>query len=171
MAGNDVDNIIARLIAREGGFVDNPADPGGCTKYGITLAGWHDVFEHQITCDQLRQITRVNAHHFYMKWGARANIWELLDISPALAEVVFDTSVLFGPGRAIKWLQLEAGIVDDGIIGKDTLKAAAKNPERLVRRLVARRIRYHTRRCKIDPRQNIFLAGWVNRAAELLEFV
>jgi lysozyme family protein len=37
-----IDDLIGRVIAREGGYVDNAADAGGPTKYGITLATLHD---------------------------------------------------------------------------------------------------------------------------------
>lgn len=163
-----MEQIIDRLLRREGGFVDRPEDAGGCTNFGITRGGWELVMDFPITCDELRSLTRHDASEFYKKWGEQAGIWIVMDMDPYLCEVLFDTSVLFGPGRAIRWMQLEAGTDDDGIIGPDTLAACQSNPRRIARALIARRIQHHAHKVTTQPSQVVFLMGWMNRCTELL---
>lgn len=164
--------ILRRLVAREGGYVDNPADPGGCTNYGITRAGWEGVIGRPITCEQLRKLSPTAAILFYERWGQQYGIWQLLDIDFALTEIVMDSSVLFGAGRITKWMQLELGIDDDGVIGTDTIAAIhAMGAREVSKRILARRLNSHAYRVSRDTSKAIFLAGWINRCTELLRLV
>lgn len=121
-----------------------------------------------ITCDELRRLSSIQANRFYRQWGAVNGIWPVLDVNPYLCEVLFDTSVLFGPGRAIRWMQLEAGVDDDGIIGPDTLQHIAFTPIRVAHGLIARRIMHHAYKVRIEPSQLTFLMGWMQRCTDLL---
>ena len=124
-----------------------------------------------ITCDELRRLSTNEAVRFYRQWGALSGIWPVLDVSRYLCEVLFDTSVLFGPGRAIRWMQLEAGTDDDGIIGPDTMKHIALAPQLVAQGILARRIMHHAYKVKIAPRQAVFLMGWMQRCADLMRLV
>jgi hypothetical protein len=164
--------ILRRLVAREGGYVDDPIDPGGCTNYGITRAGWEGVIGRPITCEQLRKLTPTAAVLFYERWGQQYGIWQLLDLDFALAEIVMDSSVLFGAGRVTKWMQLDLGIEDDGIIGQDTIEAIkARGPRAVAKRVLSRRLHSHAYRVSRDTSQARFLVGWINRCTDLMTLV
>lgn len=161
--------MIYRLIAREGGYVDNPADPGGCTNFGITRAAYHDLIGRPITCDELKKLTTKQAHEFYLKWGSRYGIWDLMPLGLPLVEVMLDTSVLFGPGRAIRWLQLEAGVEDDGFVGPKTIEGAGKvGSSKVALGVINRRINHHFGRAANNYQQFQFLKGWIRRSFDLV---
>lgn len=168
MENANVDAIVRRLINREGGYVENPHDIGGCTNFGITRGAWELVMGHPISCEELRNLTRHQAERFYQRWGSLNGIWAVADVSPYLCEVLFDTSVLFGPGRAIRWMQLEANEDDDGIIGPDTMRAIQVKPDRIARNIIGRRVMHHAFKCKTDRTQIVFLMGWMERCVNLL---
>ena len=169
MDQQDLDGIVRRLIRREGTeYTENPFDAGGCTKFGITRGGWELVMGTPITCDELRNLTFPQAEDFYRRWGSLNGVWPVGDVSPYLCEVLFDTSVLFGPGRAIRWMQLEANVDDDGLIGPDTLKHIQVKPERIAHNIIGRRIMHHAFKCKTDHTQIRFLMGWMERCVALL---
>jgi lysozyme family protein len=115
------------VLVEEGGYVDNPADPGGITNMGITrrtLAAWRHVSpESALSKDEVKALTRAEAAEIY-----RAQYWTPCrgDALPAgLDLAVFDYAVNSGPDRAIRALQTALGVVADGIAGPVTLAAVA----------------------------------------------
>lgn len=168
--GSGIERIVNRLLNHEGGYVDDPLDSGGCTNWGITRGGWLDLFGTPITCEELKKLPRSEAIRFYLKWGERYGVWELFDLHAGLCEIILDTSVLFGPGRAIKWLQLEAGVEDDGFIGEKTLKAIkTQGAMRVGRGVLKRRLIHHAHRVSQVPSQVRYLLGWITRCTDLME--
>lgn len=164
-----VDEILKRLVAREGGYTHNPLDAGGCTNYGITVSGWQGVMGSSINCEQLKAMRPVQAIAFYRQWGQQYGIWQLLEIHPGLTEIAMDSSVLFGAARVIKWIQLEVGVDDDGIIGPDTMNGIVSRGARLVATgILRRRIQSHAYRVSREPSQVVFLCGWMNRCTDLM---
>ena len=111
-------------FTQEGGFVDNPDDPGGATNLGITLTTLDDWENADLPVSAIRSLQRPLAEQIYHK-----NYW--LKMSCGLLPggvdlMVFDSGINIGPGRAIEQLQ-DALMVDvDGQIGPMTLAAAAK---------------------------------------------
>lgn len=164
-----VDGILKRLVAREGGYSEDPHDAGGCTNYGITRAGWQGIMGSTITCEQLKAMRPVQAMAFYRQWGQQYGIWQLLEIHPGLTEIVMDSGVLFGAARVIKWMQLEAGVDDDGIIGPNTMRGIVDRGARLIATaILSRRIQSHAYRVSRDTSQARFLVGWMNRCTALM---
>lgn len=126
-----------KLIRKEGGFVNHPADPGGATNMGITIANWKAYGKDKdndgdIDEADLRFIDRTDAFEFYQK-----RFWNPMNLhlfqSQDLAEIVFDHAVNAGISRAVKMLQFilhyqygrkEIGM--DGILGMQTLSAVNK---------------------------------------------
>ena len=108
-----VDVIIARTIDQfEGGFVNDPDDPGGATNFGITIADLRRWRKQPTTPDDVRAMTRDTAIQIYWVyyWNA-PNIGALPD---ELQPVVFDAGVNLGPGAlygAITRLE-ERGLIE-----------------------------------------------------------
>ena len=122
-------NFDAALTAllkpgREGGFSNNPADPGGMTNLGVTKVVWEAWIGHPVTEAGMRALTPAMVAPLY-----RLRYWDTVsgnDLPSGIDYAIFDCSVNSGPGRAVKLLQESLGITADGIIGPKTLAAIAK---------------------------------------------
>ncbi len=121
---------IDETLDREGAeFTNNPRDPGGATKWGVTLRTARAVYGARFTVEQLRQLTREQAFGLYVhRFVIAPRIDQITD--DRLRFVVFDFGVNAGPERAIASLQaVLAHDVDfstlavDGKLGPKTLAA------------------------------------------------
>lgn len=106
-----IDTLIDRLIAREGGYIDHPADRGGATNWGITRAvaradGWQG---------SMRDLPRARAAAIYARVYWRGPGFDRIAArAPALAEELFDTGVNMGTGVAIGFLQRALNALNRG---------------------------------------------------------
>lgn len=119
------------LIRRhEGGYVNHPADPGGCTNLGITLATYRAHGHPRATCAELRRLTWEGAADIY-----RRAYWNLVraDELPAGVDLcVMDTAVNSGPQRAV-WLLQDALGRPRGRLNNDLVaRAWAADPAALI---------------------------------------
>jgi lysozyme family protein len=90
------------ILKWEGGYVNDPDDPGGETKYGISKR----AYPH-LDIANLKMIDAV--YIYYNDYWAKAGCSEL---EYPYNVVVFDTAVNCGVGRALKWLKQSEGIDD-----------------------------------------------------------
>lgn len=114
-------DCLAILLKEEGGFVNNPHDPGGITNLGVTAKTWAAWTGTKPTEADMRALTPERVGPLY-----RTRYWNavLADcLPPALALIVFDFAVNAGPARAAKMLQGVVGASQDGSVGPATLKA------------------------------------------------
>lgn len=123
------ERAIAVTLKHEGGFVDHPSDPGGATKYGISLRFLQDVGvdidrDGDVDADDIRELTIEQAKVLYYR-----KFWSRYDYGSLgghkVAAKVFDLSVNMGPRQAHKLLQRAlracgARLDDDGILGPIT---------------------------------------------------
>ena len=151
---------VTKTIAREGGatITENPADPGGLTKYGISQRAYPSL--------DIRALTEAQAQAIYKR-----DYWDAIkgDAIPsqAVAEAIFDTCVNMGVGTGIRLAQTVVGTPPDGKIGPKTLAALTAMDERLFfARFALAKIRRYTDICQKTPSQRVFLLGWVVRALE-----
>ena len=160
--------LIEGVIAREGGFVDHPADRGGPTKYGITKATLAEWRGRAVTREEVRDLPRNEAHAIYADRYVRRPSYERIT-DDRLREHVVDAAVLHGPSRATRWLQEVVGVKADGVLGPVTGAAVNRQPPEVVgRRFAVHRIRFLGRLVTNDPAQAVFCAGWLNRATHFL---
>lgn len=158
----DYDTAFNRLIGNEGGYTNNPADPGGETNWGIT---W-PILNQAITAGFMPQgttiasLTRDQASVIY-----KAFFWDkgLMDqYDPAIAFQVFDFAVNSGVVTALKQLQIAVGATPDGNIGPATVAAIkALQPAQVIMLLLAQRLDFWRRL----PTWSSFGSGWAGRAA------
>lgn len=149
--------MINRILSHEGGYVNDPRDPGGETNWGISKRSYPNL--------PIKSLTREQAIALYERdfWVAH----KLNKIPEALAYQVLDFAVNSGAGTAIRALQRAAGVADDGVIGPHTLEAISKCAlHDLVMRLTAERLMYLTK-CKAWP---TYGKGWVLRVAKNLQW-
>ncbi|MEY3634089.1 MAG: hypothetical protein RLZZ61_499 [Pseudomonadota bacterium] len=174
---DNIDELIDDLIAREGGFVDHPADKGGPTCWGITQA----VARRHGYMGQMENLPHSVATLIYKKQYWRTpSLDKLAKIAPILATELFDTGVNMGPRTAIGFLQralnaLNRNGVDypdiavDRTIGSDTLRALeaflekrGPSAERVLTKAVdALQGAYYVRLAEERPTQEAFLYGWL----------
>ena len=129
----DIDTLIDELIAREGGYVNHPADRGGPTCWGITEA----VARSHGYAGTMRAFPRSGAAAIYRRlYWLKPRFDAVAVRAPRLAAELFDTGVNMGPAIAAGFLQralnaLNRGASDypdiatDGAIGPVTLQALA----------------------------------------------
>lgn len=125
MAATSFDASMKFMLLSEGGWSNNPRDPGGATMEGITFATFRAHFPHA-TLDDLRDITNEQRDDIY-----RHGYWNAVkaDDLPAGVDLsVFDFGVNAGPGRSTRLLQGVVGTPEDGILGPHSLASIAAMP-------------------------------------------
>jgi lysozyme family protein len=166
-----VATIIDGLIGREGGFVNDPTDKGGITKFGITKPTLTEWLGHEATDADIAALTRDDAERVYRElFLERTRFDEIAD--PVLLELVVDCAVLHGRSAAGHWLQEAAGVTADGKVGPATIAAVnAAKPLQLYLRICATRWRFMGADVGANPAQAKFIHGWCNRGAAFLDQV
>ena len=124
------DQAFQIIVGEEGGFTDNPADPGNWTagvcgkgicrgtKYGIAASSHPSLDIASLTLEQAQTIYR-------------DTYWTPIqaDVLPKpLSLLVFDAAVNCGVNRAVGWLQAASGCAVDGVLGPQTLAAIEAQP-------------------------------------------
>ena len=156
------DLAFTALLGHEGEFSDNPLDPGGATRWGITE---RVARKHGYRGD-MRDLPQDTARKI-----AKIEYWDEVradELPEAVRYAVFDGAYNSGQAQSIKWLQRAAGAVDDGKLGPKTLAAVrACDPEALAARYIGHRL---------DMVNDLktwgaFGRGWSQRLAEILKQV
>jgi lysozyme family protein len=160
---------VAVVLKHEGGYVNNPNDPGGETNFGISkrflsqhaLPGW-DV--------SIKDMTVEFARDCYLKcfWQPQ-NYSKIAD--QTVATKVFDAAVNMGPQQANRLLQQAlgklgfGGIVPDGFVGSQTIEFTNKaSPDRLIQQLCEGFAEFYQGLAKKNPKLAEFLPNWLHRA-------
>lgn len=156
------DRAVKLVLRHEGGFVDHPADKGGPTNLGVTIATFRRYVNPKGTVDDLKHLTVEQASTvFRRQYWDEARCSELPD---GLAYAVFDFAVNSGPKRAIEYLQRATGAEADGIFGPKTLAAAkAMNPGMAIKGLCDLRLEY----LQGLSNWSTFGRGWTNRVNDV----
>jgi lysozyme family protein len=162
MAASTFDDALRCLLIHEGGYTNHPSDPGGPTKFGITLGDYRRYVKAGATAADVRAMTIVEAKTIY-----RERYWNAMrcDELPAGVDyAVFDYAVNSGVSRAAKVLQRLLGFADNGRIGDALLAAVRKRDAAdLIARLCDERLAF-LQRLKTWP---VFGAGWSRRVKEV----
>ncbi|RAI42618.1 glycoside hydrolase family 108 protein [Rhodoplanes roseus] len=163
MAKATYEEALRRLLVHEGGYCDHPSDPGGPTKYGITIFDYRKYIDARGTAADVRAMTVDQAKAIY-----RARYWDAqrCDALPAGVDyAVFDYGVNSGVGRSGRVLRRLLGLPADGHAVTDAViaAAAARDPARLVQAICDERLRF-LKSLRTWP---VFGAGWGRRVAEV----
>ena len=179
-----VRELAEDIVAREGGFVNDPDDPGGATNHGVTIHTMQHLGldldgDGRVTAADVRRLSRAQAVDiFLVHYFAKPGIANLpLQIQPS----VFDMYVNVG-SHAVRILQrlltrLGWNLQDDGAIGPKTLaaaQAAARLPQLADAYGVARRDYYYglgdarPASRKYCRRKDGGKGGWITRAEEFI---
>lgn len=149
------EQCLEEVLKHEGGYSNNPKDPGGETMMGITkttakMNGYYGPMK-DIPYNVVKTI-------YFKDYWQKAKC----DLLPASIRLIhFDSAVNSGVSRAAKWLQTSLESVQvDGIIGPKTLEATKKaNPRWLINRYASLRMSF-LKSLKTFP---VFGRGWTRR--------
>ena len=157
------ERLIGFVLAHEGGYVNDPQDPGGETKYGISKRSYPHL--------DIANLTREEAIAIYRRdWWERYRIGEIEDV--AIASKVLDLFVNVGPiqGAIIVQRALHAcgrrDVEIDGIIGSRTLAAinSVRPRAALLAAIKAEAAAYYRFLVERRPELRRFEQGWITRA-------
>ncbi|MDR3179407.1 MAG: hypothetical protein LBT70_00720 [Holosporaceae bacterium] len=149
------------LMYHEGGYVKDPKDAGGETKYGISKLSYPKLDIKNLTRDQAKKI-------YFCDFWLKAKCEDIVDENIAIK--LFDLAVHSGIQQAIRLIQraLRAAgeqVAEDGIIGPITLAAINKSdPTDLLAALKSEAAGYYRLIANANPSQQKFIEGWLRRA-------
>ncbi len=150
---------VGQVLSFEGGLSNDPDDPGGLTKYGISQRSYPTLDIRNLTQEQAIEI-------YYRDWWRKHNLGIIPD--PKIAAKCFSLAVNMGPKPAFKLLQSainatlpkSMAIAVDGVIGPKTLsRIRFSTPELLLALYKLAAVEHYAALNK--PK---YLKGWIRRA-------
>ena len=150
------------MLKSEGGYVNNPVDPGGMTNLGVTKATWENWVGRESDEAEMRGLTPEKVEPLYKKKFFDAVRGDELPVG--LDYLMFDFAVNAGAGRAIKTLQTAVGVTPDGGFGPMTMAAVqAVDPNELIERFSQAKEDFYRSLNTFAT----FGKGWLNRVADV----
>lgn len=124
-------DALKTVLSWEGGYVNDPHDPGGETKYGISKKAYPNIDIKNLTLEEAAEIYKID-------------YWDKCrcgDLPYPIGTLVFDTAVNMGVHTAITLLQSAGEVVSDGVIGRQTISAVnGLDPAKVGRNFMALRV-------------------------------
>lgn len=157
-------SIIPWILAHEGGYVNDPQDPGGETNYGISRRSYPYVDIKNLTPDKAAEI-------YYNDWWKPLHLGEIDD--DRLAAKIFDTCINCGKSGGAKILQAalaERGhtVPQDGYMHQQVIDACNKsNVDKLLISFMFCQLGHYMNITQNRPSNSVFLRGWYKRARSI----
>lgn len=148
------DQAFTKLLGHEGGYSNNPADPGGATMWGVT----EKVARQNGYTGDMRDYPQDAAKKIYRK-----SYWDSCQADKLPVNIrfdVFDGAVNSGVKQSVIWLQRSVGADDDGIVGPQTIRLCLDQLN-LLAKYNGHRLLFMTQ-LKVWP---VFSRGWAKRVA------
>lgn len=151
------EQAIERVLSHEGGYSNDPNDPGGETQWGISKRSYPAL--------NIKALSRLGAIEIYKKdFWQRIHADELFD---GVAYQTLDFAINSGIETAVRYLQRALNVADDGHWGPQTMNAAKTMSESdQIMRLNAERLDF-MRKLRVWPS---FSSGWAGRIAQNLRY-
>lgn len=154
------EQAVAKVLAHEGGYVNDPTDSGGETNYGITI-----------------KVARANGFSGHMKDLPvhvakdiyKNKYWDKVraeELPESIRYIVFDTAINAGNSRAVKILQECADVSIDGVIGTQTILGAASVG---LYQYALQRMYFYCQIVRGNKSQARFIGGWSNRVMDIIK--
>ena len=149
-------------IGHEGGYVNNPNDPGGETKFGICKRDYPKEDIKNLTIDRAKEI-------YYKNYWLPSYCQELITLNFSLTAIVlFDTGINCGCKTSKILLQKAIGVEADGMIGKQTVNGLKLYKDLdMCNRMLDRRKEYYDLIISKNVKLGVFKKGWYNRINNL----
>ena len=162
MSADNFEQCLALVLKSEGGFVNNPKDPGGMTNLGVTKSVWENWVGNPVTEAEMRALGPQDVAPLY-----KSNYWDKIsgDSLPLGVDyATFDMAVNSGVSRAAKTLQQVLGVAQDGQVGEATISACeAANPREIATGVCEKRLAF----LQSLPTYGTFGRGWSSRVASV----
>lgn len=163
------EKAFSEIIQTEGGFVNDPDDHGGATKYGVTIDTLSDFIGHKATVADVQDMDLQTAKEIYF-----AFYWQPLLLDKITDEKIsfflFDQTVNRGKRHVIEDVQKIVGAKVDGIMGPVTIAAInTHEPKSLLMQIVKVAQLAYASIANSNPKQVKFLTGWIKRTQKFLE--
>jgi lysozyme family protein len=179
----DFDKAIKFINQNEGGYVNDPDDPGGATKFGISLRFLKTLGEYgdfdgdgDIDVDDIKLMSQEDADGIYKRfWWDKYRYGLIKD--QEVATKIFDFSINMGASRAHKISQESVNLLPnffqsanlplivDGILGDKTLSEINKAmPERLMVAIMTSAASFYRSLVVKNPTFKKYIDGWIKRA-------
>lgn len=153
--------ITTAAQRRAVGYVNDPLDRGGETKFGVAKNANPDLNISSLTWEQAKAV-------YYKRYWLAGSCDKL---KPRIAVLHFDSCVNHGIRNASIFLQRAIGVPADGIIGPVTIaKANVLNEFMVCSNICEARENFYYSIVKANPPQQRFLAGWLRRISEMRDF-
>jgi len=148
-------NPIEKTLSYEGGYSNDPSDPGSETNFGISKKSYPNVDIAGLTKDQAIAI-------YQRDFWTPLLCDQIAD--KRVAWKLFDIAVNHGTIDAVRMVQFIVGASIDGIMGPDTLhKINCYNPQDLLFELSEESIKQHIGLVEKNPHLSEFIVGWITR--------
>src|ERR1700759_120441 len=138
---NNFDNVLKLVLQSEGGFVNDPRDPGGMTNLGVTQRVWEAFVGRPVSEVEMMALSPADVAPLY-----RENYWERVhcdELPMGVDYAVMDFAVNSGTSRAAKTLQSACGVPQNGSIGPQTLQAVnSADPTTLIHAICDQRMAF-----------------------------
>jgi len=157
---NNFKKCLELVLKSEGGWVNNPKDPGGETNLGVTKKVWEEWVGHEVKT--MKDLTPEDVAPMYQAKYFMACYANQLPVG--IDYMAFDAAVNMGPGRAVKLLQECLGCVPDGTIGPRTMQLIdQKKPEDIVDLYSKRKTSFYESLATFAT----FGKGWLKRVEDV----
>ena len=159
---DNFEQCLALVLKHEGGFVNNPKDPGGMTNLGVTKKVWEAYVGHPVDESAMRALGPQDVAPLYKK-----QYWDKIsgDSLPfGVDYATFDMAVNSGVSRAAKTLQQVLGVGADGQVGQATISACeAANAREVATGVCEARLAFLQSLSTYDT----FGKGWSRRVSDV----
>lgn len=159
--------IVEKILQHEGGFVNDPNDKGGATKFGITLDTLSDWKHKEVTTADIQALTKDEAVQIYLSKYIYGPGFDTIP-DDKVRYLVVDMWVHHGPRRATLIIQKSLGLPGDGILGPKTLSYLRSFDISIFSKVLSNRMRFYGTLITKDPTQAKFAAGWLDRCADFI---
>ena len=157
--------VLPLILAREGGYINHPDDPGGPTNLGVTIAAYRRFIKRSGTIADLKKLTPTQAGKIF-----KSRYWDAVRADELPAGVDYsmaDFAINSGPARATKEIQKLVGVVADGKLGPKTMAAIlSHDPLRIIGSLNDARLVF-MRNIKRGAKWEVFGVGWQRRVDDV----
>jgi len=165
--------LITRVMNREGGYVDHPADRGGPTNYGVTQATLSAYRGENVSKKDVKDLTEREARDIYeQNYWIEPGFSQMGHRSLHLIDAIFDAAINHGTKNAVQMLQRAIGENPDGLLGPVTLGTLnTMQDQEVMARFIGQRVIFYGRLITRDPSQAAFAYGWMRRSAEFIRVI
>lgn len=150
------------ILKSEGGFSNDPRDPGGTTNLGVTNGSWQAWLKRPVSKTEMRSLTPEIVAPFY-----KTQYWDACrcdELPLGIDYAVFDFAINSGTHQASKLLQEALGVNADGVIGPQTLTAVSNYGVSELTELFSEKKELFYRSLRTFA---AFGKGWLNRVVDV----